>query len=522
MTTRARNISRVLTALVAVGLTGACTNLDAPDQNATTLQELTTGTPTRQAVAAATQGLIAGMRAAGPCTGQCAYIAREGMNLDPSNPQNVPGTYINGGDFASWTSTYQNNKLADIVIKALDVVAGMTDPEKAAVRGFAKTVKAVDLMYTILTTDLTGAVLNVPASTSDSIPPVASRDAVYAQIITWLDEGYTELGNAGTTFPFTFPAGLKGDVNFNGTGSSGSFNTPANFRQFNRAIRARVNVYRGGPADFAAALTDLAAAAPFFNPAPTTVAQLQVGLYNTYSTTSGDATNGVYDATDRQRFSHNANAFDAQLKIVGDTTSRDNRFTRKVRPVSPAAFNRYNFDVFWAFKVYTGLGDPIPIIRNEELILLRAEANLACSTTGPGVPVTCAGNAAARLAALADINTIRQVSGGLAAIAVDPGAGGTMTGDLLLDELLYNKRYSLLWEGGYRWYDARHYGILGKLNKGPGTGNKSDGTPVLNGPATQYVFQYARLPDNECNARKIPIVNTASGTGGPCQLAAGL
>ena len=88
----------------------------------------------------------------------------------------------------------------------------------------------------------------------------------------------------------------------------------------------------------------------------------------------------------------------------------------------------------------------LPIIRNEELILLRAEANLG------------AGNAAA---ALTDINLVRTTSGGLDAIGA--AAWAAMTATQRLDELLYNKRYSLLWEGGHRWIDMRRYGKLGEI-----------------------------------------------------------
>src|SRR5207249_1225215 len=90
------------------------------------------------------------------------------------------------------------------------------------------------------------------------------------------------------------------------------------------------------------------------------------------------------------------------------------RFLRKFGTVRTAAGTgvvpRYGFTVYWSFRVYNSLSDPIPLVRNEELILLRAEANLGCSTTGQGVPVTCTGNGAQRAAALADINTIRTVS----------------------------------------------------------------------------------------------------------------
>ena len=474
----------------AVLVAGACKNIDAPDQNASTLQELT-GTPTRAVVVSATQGLFGGLRAAGPCTGNCAYLGREGMNLDPSNPQNVSTLFINGGDFSQWTSTYANNRQADIVLEAIgklssDPVTGMTDGQKAGVRGLVYTVKALGLLYVILTTDQTGAVLDVPADPTAPVPPIATRDAIYGRIIAQLDSGFTELSTAGAAFPVTFPAGFS---------SNGAFNTVNGFRAFNRALRARTNVYWGTPASYAAALVDLNTAftgtgTPFVS-APTTLAQLQVGVYNTYSTTSGDATNGVFDATDRQRFAHNSLAADAVIRTGTDTTTRDARFLRKVRPVRPSSLSRYGFSVYWAFQAYNSLSDPIPVLRNEEMLLLRAEANLACTGTAPAV--TC-GNID-RAQALADINTVRTVSGGLTALGAEPAplAAGKTTGDGLLDELLYNKRYSLLWEGGYSWYDRRHYGALTTLQR-----------DVLNGVTVKF-FPYSRLPDAECNSRGIAI-----------------
>ena len=497
---------KTFAAVIAGAVLGlsACKSLDAPDQNAATLQDLS-GTPTLATISAASQGLMAGMRAAGPCTGNCAYIGREGENLDPSNPQNVPTVYLIGGDFAVWANSYANDKLANLVIAGVDkVVPALTAPQVSAVKGFAKTVKAIDLMFVIQTTDVTGAVLDVPANVTDSIPSVHSKAEVYARIFQLLDDAKTDLTNAGSTaFPFTFPAGFNG------------FTTPATFLTLNRAIKAREEVYFG---NYAAALTDLTAAfsGGTFKAAPTSLADLNIGVYQTYSTTSGDLVNPVYDATDRQRFAHNELAQEAQLDstaVGNDTTHRDARFLRKVR-VSKTITNRYGFDVYWAFQVYNGQSDPIPLIRNEELILLRAEAELAC--TGAAPTPNCNGD---RVSALADINKIRNISGKLKTIAADPGLGGTKSGDLLLDELLYNKRYSLLWEGGYSWFDARKYGVLGNLNHGTFTGIPGD--VVHNGDPTQVVFQYARLPDNECNARGIAINATAAGNGGPCQLAAG-
>ena len=113
------------------------------------------------------------------------------------------------------------------------------------------------------------------------------------------------------------------------------------------------------------------------------------------------------------------------------------------------------------------------------------------------------------MAALADINTVRSVSGGLAVLVNEAAiTAPVLTGDRLLDELIYNKRYSLVWEQGIRWLDARKYGILAQLPHDDRTF-----TP----PQTQHVvFPYARLPDNECNAR-----NIAVGTG-ICAMPTGL
>jgi hypothetical protein len=85
----------------------------------------------------------------------------------------------------------------------------------------------------------------------------------------------------------------------------------------------------------------------------------------------------------------------------------------------------------------------VPIIKNEELILLRAEANNGL------------GN---RALAIQDLDFIRVNSGGLAPL----GAG--YAGNLV-DEILYNRRYSLFYEYGHRWVDMRRYGRLASLEK---------------------------------------------------------
>ena len=56
-----------------------------------------------------------------------------------------------------------------------------------------------------------------------------------------------------------------------------------------------------------------------------------------------------------------------------------------------------------------------------------------------------------------DINIVRTLSGRL------PALTGFASPEAALDEVLYNKVYSLMFEGAHRWIDARHYGRLGTL-----------------------------------------------------------
>jgi hypothetical protein len=138
----------------------------------------------------------------------------------------------------------------------------------------------------------------------------------------------------------------------------------------------------------------------------------------------------------------------AHASIAADAQAGDLRLARKVidiPEVQDQASQGATTDK--AFIIYNSLEAPLPIIRNEELILLRAEANLGL------------GGAAAD-DALDDINLIRQRSGGLAPIGL--GAWQALTADEQLDELLYNKRYSLLFEG-HRWIDMRRYDKLDEL-----------------------------------------------------------
>jgi hypothetical protein len=132
---------------------------------------------------------------------------------------------------------------------------------------------------------------------------------------------------------------------------------------------------------------------------------------------------------------------DAPLKADG---SKDNRFAAKigVRPTRNAP-SGLGVSSSLGFNLYPAITTSLPIIRNEELMLLRAEALVAT------------GNKAG---ALVLINSIRVNAGGLAPSTLTAASADAA----FVTEILLQKRYSLMLEG-HRWIDMRRYGRLSEL-----------------------------------------------------------
>jgi len=424
---RRTNWLPVLLVLVAAG---GCKDLDVPNLNSPALDDLLNN-PTRSKIALASTGLLIGTRAG--IAAQNGYVSllgilgRESYNFDPADPRFVTEMMVGPLDGGSpafggnlWGFPYRNILNANVLLVATDRVPAVSDPEKEAVRGFAKTIQAFDYLKVISTRDANGGVIVTGIDLTAPPAPIATKAAVFAHIGQLLDEAQTHLQASGSTFPFPLPAGFTG------------FNTPTTFLQFNRALRARVAVYTD---DYAGALTALAAS--FVD----TTRSLDLGVYYDFATVSGDLINALFDPDARAILAHPTLETDAQLQAGG---AKDDRYVRKIAKLS-APKSAQGLTSGIQFVIYGGVEAPIPIIRNEELILLRAEANIGLNT------------GASLVAAVMDLNTIRVKSGKL------PLYAGAVTQTALLDELLYNKRYSLMFEGGHRWIDLRHYGRLSTL-----------------------------------------------------------
>jgi hypothetical protein len=423
--------------LVVVLVLGGCKDLQVPDFNNPGIDDIANN-PNRSNINAQAQGLLIGARnrianRAGYVS-EVGIIGRESYNFDAADPRFVTELLrdpLNGGNGAfggnHWATRYANIRNANGLLTAVDAAEEngtiFTVEEIEGLRGFAKTIQALDLLLVINTRDAFGAPIDVAGDPTGEPAPVETKSAAFDRIVDLLDEAEVHLNSAGSTFSFSFSSGFSG------------FDTPSTFVEFNRAIRARVDVYMGNYQD---ALNHLDESFMVDDPTPS-LSVLNIGVYHTYSEGAGDVTNVLYDPAQSVILAHPS--------IVSDAQAGDDRLARKTvqlaAPVSDQASVGFSTDV--AFTIYNSLSDPVPIIRNEELILLRAEAYLGLGMLEE-----------ARL----DVNRIRQGSGNLA--PVDQVTWNGWTDAERLDELLYNRRYSLLFEG-HRWIDMRRYGRLDAL-----------------------------------------------------------
>src|SRR5687767_510698 len=244
--------ARILLAGGMLLVAAACNDLVVPDYNNTSLDDFVTN-PTPTKVAQASQGLLVGTRVGiGEQNGYVSLlgiVGRESYNFDPADPRFITEMLVGPLDGGSpafggnlFGAPYRNIRNANILLGALNTVVGMTTAQKAAVEGYAKTIQALDYLNVINTRDDLGAPLDVNIGPTDAPAPIVAKAAVLAYISTLLDDGLTQLNAGGTAFPFELSPGFAG------------FDTPATFARFNRALKARVEVYRG---NYAAALTAL-------------------------------------------------------------------------------------------------------------------------------------------------------------------------------------------------------------------------------------------------------------------------
>jgi hypothetical protein len=466
-------IGRALTAAFAMLSFAACSakDLDISNPNNATVEGAVADPTSFQLLAT---GLLADQRGArSPMITWMSAVGRESYSFQPTEgrPATHPliGIVVNGVQkldptgfaVAPWATQYQ--ALRDVFnFKNAVNSSSLLASQKSASLGFAQTIEAIMLFDIIQTHDTLGAIVEIRENATD-LAPFVTRDSTYKFILGTLDAAITNLNAGGAAFPFTLHSGYTG------------FTTPATFVRFTQAIKGKVASHyasvTGSAALFQTSLTAINAS--FINATATSRTGLDAGVYVTFGA-SPDTPNGLTQATNTNLYAHMSFITDAQLKADGVT--KDDRFTSKIRfglpqregPPSGGLPTTGSSSI--GFSIWPAINTPIPVIRNEELILLRAEAKLG---TGD------------KAGAIADLNIVRVNSGGLAPSTLTPAS---TTDDILLG-ILYEKRYSLMMEGD-RWVDHRRYGKLALLP-----------LDIASGPNKNFVAKVSPIPQAECLVR---------------------
>jgi hypothetical protein len=308
----------------------------------------------------------------------------------------------------TWTSRYRVVKNCNLLIQAAEASTFVTDAEKKGYTGFAKTIKAYELLLNLNLTYSKG--IRVDVANPDNIGAFLSYEDGLTAISAILDEGNANL--TGSQVSFQLSSGFTG------------FNDAAGLGKLNRALAARVAVYRK---DWAAALSALDES--FYD----LQGNFSTGVYHVFGTGSGDQLNPAFFPPNQ--------AGDVRLAhptYAAEIENNDDRIGKALVRIATASYQGLssNRDVW----VYTSSTAPVPVIRNEELILIYAEASIQSDDLSEGEKA---------------INVIRNGHN-------LGNYSGAITKVALITEMLNQRRYSLFFEG-HRWVDLRRYDRLNDL-----------------------------------------------------------
>jgi starch-binding outer membrane protein, SusD/RagB family len=394
---------------------------------------------------------------AGTYIGWMSGFARDEANIQAENPEAVVEetglSPIPAGDFGIWDNEYRAADAALAVIAALPNVApAYTSQQVAAITGIAQTLEALDFMAVAETRDTLGIPIHSISSTTSG-PVYCAQDA-WEQIVALLDTANDNLNTAGTiALPIKVPPGFA-SVGL----TAGPSTSAGSFASFNRALAGKAylelayakarNAAATHPTPSSPGLPDpaalghadsaitasalyLVALAP---PIPGPWTENAGGVYWDFSSTSGDLPNPI---------NSNIALWRTLSYLTADVdTVHDLRFLGKFVPNSNPllipgdAFMSTN----WLYGSYPTPSSPIPIIRNEGLVLDRAQVQLGLGNYAQAITL---------------INQVHQQVGGFATpLSIAP------TYTAVRDSLMKEERISTVFEAsGDRTVSIRMYGL---------------------------------------------------------------
>src|SRR5688500_3923319 len=434
-------------ALGTVALAGCQDSTGTLPLDAPVIESITSRPLVRSSLQTLATGVLAQDRAGVVGTPTYLVLApimgRTAIRLDPSEPRYVgetlaanpdPGSFAGGGGFGGF---YTAIRAANSLLAALPGAAegSFTPAEVNATKGFIKTIIGLDYMRLIELRDTVGIPIQDPADT-EVISAVSCKTPVLNFIAATLDEANADLIAAGqtTALPFVLPTGF--------TAFGRNYSTVNNIQRFNRAVKGKVSVYRAidrkapSSARAAEAFTELTFALGGAAPGGVAPSTFSFGPYYRFVIGGSEATpNNISDT--RLRLN---TLVQSQLQ-PGDT--RGSKIVAASAVSGQGLLFSTNITCAFCLANTTNQERPLGILRDEELVLLRAQAYIET------------GNFAA---ATADINSVRTAYG-LAPHAV------FATKAAAIAAVVYEKRYSLLMEGPQSLVDLREYGLLSSFRK---------------------------------------------------------
>ncbi|MDQ2889164.1 MAG: hypothetical protein M3R65_01245 [Gemmatimonadota bacterium] len=422
-------MKKTIVALVgALTLTTACKDsLSAPNHD-----NVVAGT------AQPVQNLVTGIIAQDRANIGFSYLlypeteARNAIRIDPNEPRFINeliGVPIDPSDFignSAWTGFYTDIRAANQFI-ASPSLASLSAGDKAAAIGFVQTMKALSYIRLVQLRDTLGeSIQTTQTATPD---PLKTKETVLAYISTLLDSANTSLAAGSPSVPFVVPAGFT---------TFGDYSQTANLIKFNRGLKGEVEVYRGldhatpCASCFATAITALNIA---LTGSTSAAASLQMGPYYQYQPAAPESfanplvDNHIY-LTDN--FANSIMAGDARAaEIVTAANASSTVSGLKLTKIDPIT----------APSNLANLLNLVPLIRNAELLLLRAQAE---AESGDLVDAT------------ADVNVVHTVEGGLSPYPLFASVADAR------QAILYETRYSMIYQGPYYLILLREYGLLTK------------------------------------------------------------
>ncbi|HET8864218.1 MAG TPA: RagB/SusD family nutrient uptake outer membrane protein [Gracilimonas sp.] len=361
-----------------------------------------------------------------------------GANADAEND---PAFFGSAGAYSTpYRAVYQGN----ILIESVNNTDAVTDEERNGYLGFAKTLQAYSYLIPLMTqykadpgNNHEGGI-RIDVDDVENLGPFLEYDQALQEIRDLLDEALVNLNAAGPSFSFELTAGFS------------EFNTPSTFSDLNRAIAARAAIYAE---DWDGAITAVNDAAPFFELA-VGADVMNKGGYFVYGDPP-DIFNPFY-------YEPNTTAIQLPMvhpDLIADAEPGDlrveNKFFLRDDPISLQGLTSQYQD-----NRFSGTGDSFPFFRNEELILIYAEALARRAQVTDLVDAVDAINMVRNTWNLGDFASADQQA--------------------IIDQILFERRYSLWFEGGHRWIDARRYDRLDDL---PLDGGK--------------IFEYLARPQSE-------------------------